>query len=250
MGKLGKGITVVVVVAMVVAVVAPNFRRSRWGHGNEIGAIVTLRNLGRCQSVFQNPRRVDLDGDGIGEFGTLGEMTGNDGLRADTAGAKRGAPAESPVLSISLASVNEDGVATKSGYCFRVWLPESRGGAVHEGNGPTWGSGSRPAAGDGAPPRAVLPGSPFSGPVDVDATEARWCAYAWPVAFGNSGNHTFFIDQEGGVWGTLPADQKYQGTVAPVWDAAMPADGRSGWSPAPDAKEYRGRDGNLWMRAD
>jgi len=57
------------------------------------------------------------------------------------------------------------------------------------------------------------------------------------------------VDQQGDVWQTPNADGRYSGTIAgPAWDAAMPADGRPGWTPAPGAREYRGRDGNLWER--
>ncbi len=93
-------------------------------------------------------------------------------------------------------------------------------------------------------------GSPFAGPVETDAAEKTWCAYAWPVATGNSGRRVFFVDQGGDVWQTSNADSRYSGSLAPPeWDAAMPEGGR-GWAPAPDAAECRGRDGNLWKRTN
>jgi hypothetical protein len=87
--------------------------------------------------------------------------------------------------------------------------------------------------------------------VDTDAAETAWCAYAWPVAAGNSGQRVFFVDQGGDVWHTANKPGRYSGNLGgPAWDAAMPADGKQGWSPAPNVKEYRGRDGNLWKRAN
>ena len=64
-----------------------------------------MRNLGNCQAQFQAAGHVDLDGDGVGEFGTFGELTAADGLRAGPSGETRGAPLSPPILSPALANV-------------------------------------------------------------------------------------------------------------------------------------------------
>jgi len=209
--------------------------------------------------VVHGVRWCDLDGDGIGEFGTFGEMTGNDGQRADPSGSLRRAPVLPPELSSSLSSVDERGIVTKSGYCFRIWLPGAGSGAVHEGKAKPWARGGRPAEPGEGGAASTRPGSPFSGPVDIDGSESRWCAYAWPLARGISGNRAFFTDQSGDIWWTFnsgtpdsgpDAPGPYQGVFTELrWDAAMPAEGKPGWSSAEDGLAHVGRDGNEWRPA-
>lgn len=81
---------------------------------------------------------MDLDGDGVGEFGTFGEMTAAAGLRAGPSGETRRAPLSSPVLSPALANVDGQGIVTKSGYAFRIFLPGKEGEPVREGRGHGW----------------------------------------------------------------------------------------------------------------
>jgi hypothetical protein len=217
------------------AVAILNMRGSHHGCGsNETAAIATLRNLASAQAQFRAAGHADVDGDGIGEFGTFGEMTGADGIRADATGARRNAGLKITVLSAALAAVNENGIVTKSGYAFRIFLPGTGGNAVREGQ-----ASHRMPSGPGA-------GPPFSGPVDVDASETRWCAYAWPVSHGNSGTRAFFVDQGGDVRQMANKEGRYGGLIAgPEWNVAMPVTEMPGWA-APHVKEYRGRDGNLW----
>jgi hypothetical protein len=99
------------------------------------------------------------------------------------------------------------------------------------------------------PPPTAVPGTPFTGPVDADAAEVRWCAYAWPVAAGNSGTRVFFVDQDGEVWQAPNAALTYSGTAgAPPWNAALPAG--TGWTSLPQGSEHAGRDGGTWRRTN
>lgn len=192
---------------------------------NDTAAIATLRNLASCQSQFQAAARVDVDGDGVGEFGTFGEMTGAAGVRESEDAQVRGDRLNPPVLSPALAGIASNGVVTKSGYCFRIFLPVVEGGASHEGR----------------------PGGPFTADVDADAAETRWCAYAWPVAARQSGTRAFFVDESGEVWQTPNADGRYSGSGSPPpFDAARPAGGRDPWAPLPRGREVVGRDGRPW----
>jgi type II secretory pathway pseudopilin PulG len=217
------------VLGVIAAITIPKLLTAKGGH-NDTAAIATLRHLAVCQDEFRKKGLVDLDGDGTGEFGTLGEMTGSAGIRTNADASTRGALLKPPILSPSLAGVTSAGIVTKSGYAFRVFLPGKDGGAVREG-------------------MAGGTGLPFTGPVDTDLAEKRWCAYAWPVAYGNSGTRAFFVDQEGTVWWTLNDTGRYSDTKGgPAWDAAMPASG-TGWTPTdPKVKEYVGRDGAVWKK--
>ena len=226
----------VVVLAVVAAIAIPNLMgpKVNW---NDTAALATLRNLASVQRDFQAKAIIDIDGDGVGEYGTLGEMTGSGGVRRDAAARERGAKLSPPLLSPALAGVGSEGIAIKSSYCIRILLPAP--GMV--------------------PTRERSPDEPFHAPVDVEGTEQRWCAYAWPSK--EWGEHkgssrlfhfrVFFVTETGDVWQTMNQDKRYVGSSGgPAWDAAMPASG-TGWAPAnPKVDEYRGRDGNVWKRTN
>lgn len=207
--------------------------------------------------------KIDVDGDGIGEYGTLAEMTGTEGVRMDATGSKRGPVIYPPVLSPALANVDSVGVVTKSGYAFRITLPGENGAAVREGKPgyttggscawhPCPGRNPKPCERCANPPPLVhYPGAPCSGPVDPDAAEVRWCAYAWPVAAGNSGTRAFYVDQDGEVWQTANALLSLSGVNGgPAWDAALPQGTGNGWVALPKGASHTGRDGNVWIRTN
>lgn len=228
-------IIVLVLLLVVAAVLVPNFIGAKisW---NDTSARASLRNLASVQAEFRASGLIDLDGDRVGEFGTLGELTGSAGIRRDPGGNARGPVVNPPVLSPSLASISASGIARRSDYCFRIVLPGRNGEPVREGP----------------------PGGPFSGAVDTDGAEARWCAYAWPATDygelkGESRNHhrVFFVNEAGEVFQSWNRDRRYSSPDGgPSWDAAMPEDGWGvAWaSPPKGVEEYRGRDGNLWRR--
>jgi hypothetical protein len=202
---------------------------------NETAAIATLRNLASAQAMMQGTGKIDCDGDGIGEFGTFLEMTGTVGVRKSLKGGttpaadftSHGTVLSPPVLSKSLASVGPDGVVKKSGYCFRIFLPDSAtpSGFVGE-TGPAdlaaFGGGSRM--------------------VCVDLSETTWCAYAWPETRGESGNRAFFINQAGDVLQSTNEVAKWSGEKAPPGNAAFKGAGITGVI----AVGTTGRDGDVW----
>jgi len=228
-------LAILVMAGLTVAVLAPRFLSAKisW---NDWAAMATLRNLAYCQAQIQVAGRIDCDGDGVGEFATFAEMTGGCGVRLDAEGCKRGNPISPAVLSPSLRIGDEGALVVKSGYCFRIVLPARGGGPTREGK----------------------PGMPLLAPVDADAAEKHWCAYAWPEEDwgelkGESllHNRVFYVDEGGAVWQTLNQDRRYASRDrGPSWDAAMPEDGwGTAWaSPPPGAVEVRGRDGNLWRK--
>jgi len=193
------------------------------GCTNDTAAIATLRNLASCQAQVQSGSRIDVDGDGIGEYGTFAELTGTAGVRTSADASTRGARMSPPVLSPALANVDANGIVTKSGYCFRIHLPVKGGAAGHE---------KRPA-------------DPFTSAVDTDRAEVRWCAYAWPVAKGNSGTRAFYVDETGNVYQCANDRAGYSGlTRGPAFDAAFAPGGKPGWG-APIAGAT-GSDGEVW----
>lgn len=141
----------------------------------EAAAVATLRSaLFQAQLRFQADARVDQDGDGIGEYGFLGELAGRRPLAIRKDAALRQLPAEFATGDVS------------GGYRFAVWLPDGHGGAMGE------------PAQEGARPSIVGPG----GAADADEQESGYVIYAWPATEG-SGRRIFAIDQRGQVYEAL-----------------------------------------------
>ncbi|MCA9307806.1 MAG: prepilin-type N-terminal cleavage/methylation domain-containing protein, partial [Phycisphaerales bacterium] len=66
---------VIAIIAVIAAVALPNLLATRLA-ANEAAAIATLRNLVTAQAQFQQRTRLDVDNDGIGEFGSFTELSG------------------------------------------------------------------------------------------------------------------------------------------------------------------------------
>ncbi|MBK8976137.1 MAG: hypothetical protein IPM29_09435 [Planctomycetes bacterium] len=142
-------------------------------NANESAAIATLKNISSAQAQCQASGVIDVNGNGAGEYGSFAELAGVAPIRGGD-GRERISP---PVLSASLGRVTE-GVVVRSGYVFRMFLPLSCDGRwVAEAN-------------DGGSERLG---------VDPASAEVLWCAYAWPVSYGESGSRAFFVDASGDV---------------------------------------------------
>jgi hypothetical protein len=106
------GITLVGAVALASSVAIPKIMSGRL-ETNEATAMSTLRTIERAERDFRAARFDDLDRDGRGEFGTLGELTGASGLRCLR-------PALSnPLLPVTMQPDKND-CFTLSGYVFRI----------------------------------------------------------------------------------------------------------------------------------
>ncbi len=183
--------------------------RSNIGHGSEVDAVVTLRNLASAQAQFSASAAVDRDRDGLGEFGTFAELSGAVALRG------RGISLNPPVLSGVFRTGSAGGVVRRSGYELRLHLPTSDGVAGVDGVD-----------------------------ADPDASERRWCAYAWPTRFDYSGLRTFAIDHNGEIWATT--SELYDGPSGPAPDAAYAPD--AGGQIGDAMSGIVGADGNVWRR--
>jgi hypothetical protein len=202
---------------------------------NESTAIATLRNLASCQAQIQTSGKIDCDRDGIGEYGTFLELTGSTEVRtvrgeggASNDFSARGTIVNPPILSPRLAGVDGAGIVVKSGYCFRIFLPDSASpaGWVSE-------AGPKDAAG--------LAGG--SGKVGTDMSETTWCAYAWPEAPGESGGRVFFVNQAGDVLQSANVHGKHAGKERPV---PAHAAFRGAGITSEVAVGTAGRDGDVW----
>ncbi len=224
-------ITIVVGIISIISVIAiPQLMSSRLS-ANETMAIATLTSLRTVQAEFRQACVVDQDKNGVGEYGLLQELAGGAVPRGGVSGRTPG-----EFISQQLGSVASNGIATKDGYSFLVYLPTSAGVARNEGQF-TVGRGTA----------AFAP-----------LQETWWCCYAWPTNRGQTGNRAFCVNQTGVVYQTLNnlPTQCYTGTTFPQAQAAFvdvpgnpPIANLGGRFPRLGTTEV-GADGGIWLPAN
>lgn len=83
---------VVAIIAIIAAIAIPNLLRSRMS-ANESSAIGAMRTISSAEASFQAAAALDADDNGIGEYGTLAQLAGEDPPYIDDAlgsGTKQG----------------------------------------------------------------------------------------------------------------------------------------------------------------
>ena len=179
---------------------------------NQRAAVATMRSIASGEAVFQNTGVLDLDRDGAGEYGTLAELSGQLPLRGSKEVLE---PEILPFRNI------KDGIVTRSGYHFAVFLPGKKKGTFVE-----------PKSQDGS---------------DVNANEAEisFIVQAWPVDAPETGRCVYCFDQEGDLVCCENPGCTYSGLEHRLaFDAYRPAD--PSVDPA-SGKPYVGRDGKTWV---
>jgi prepilin-type N-terminal cleavage/methylation domain-containing protein len=201
---------VVAIIAIIASVAIPKLMSARLA-ANESAAIATLRSIASSQAQFQSANAVDSDGDGGGEYGFFGELSGVMPLREDSGGGVPGIGADllSPaMLSNAFGNVADndgtgEGTVTRSGYIYKMFLPDAT-------------AGTTPAIAEDVAGGATAGSEP-----NPNNCEILWCCYAWPIDAGKSGNRCFFINQDGDVLQFSNKAAVYNGSVAvPGFDAA------------------------------
>lgn len=158
------------------------------GRDSSARAVSVLREILFAEDAMRRYAFIDPDGDGIGSAGTLGEMTG-------VHGARQAKPLEIPPLSPRLApgaSARSGPVLEQGGYYFLICLPGPAG---------SWATGPRD-------------------PVDDEAAERRFVAYAWPTTLDAPHSTAFFMDEHERI---LESNAKAGGSLRLVGAAAAPA---------------------------
>ncbi|MBL8729988.1 MAG: DUF2950 family protein [Planctomycetes bacterium] len=186
---------VVAIIAIIASIAIPNLLSARL-NANESAAIATLKNISSAQSQCQASGVIDVNGNGAGEYGFFGELSGRTAVRNSTQSISP------PVLSTAFGNVAAARV-NRSGYVFQMFLPDTNAQGIEED-----ATGGDPDNGQG---------------VDAGQAETLWACYAWPQVFGNSGKRTFFVNQSGDVLSTNGAAVAYSESTAnrPIFSAAF-----------------------------
>ena len=205
---------VVVVIGIIAAIAVPNYVGAK-ATANESVVVGSLRSLTTAQFKFKSMNLVDVDGNGVSEFGWIGEMVGKAPLRGTSEAI------DPNLLSLSFGQVDVGGRVLRGGYFFRVHLADAAGVGLTE---------------------TTLN---FSNP-DPLMGEAYWTAVAWPVRKGTSGKAAFFVNQRGEMIKSLQAPYSGTGNEPPAGCGLLgvPAN-------RIDSNEIaigqNGADGNLWV---
>lgn len=222
---------VVAIIAIIASIAIPNLLSARL-NANESAAIATLRNVISAQAQIKAQAAIDVDSDGIGEYGLFAEMAGTVPLRAAV-----GAPAVTltpAVLSHALGIVDANGYVQKSGYYFRMAIADNNSAPFFEVAGGGDGGAAQGWIGAGA---------------GCDPSETYWNCYAWPVSMGNSGNRAFMTNQAGDVLQTSNQVQQYTSTTTvPAGLAAYDSGGAGDMSDqlSINGQPNAAQDGGVW----
>jgi len=229
---------VVTIIAMIAAIAIPRFVSARVS-SNENAAIATLRTIAAAQAQMAASCAIDTDGDGGGEAGYFGELSGAVASRMWTAGgpAVGGNNVRPPQLSKpfrAIVSDGTDGVVEHQGYYFKMFLPDDSIAAP---------IGACPEDQAGGPVAGNLPGP--------SNTEIFWCCYAWPVQHAKTGYRAFMVNQSGDVLSSrnTPAQPggSYDGfSRVPAFDAAFSLPGDMSSKPALGVAGLNAQDGATW----
>ena len=204
---------VTTVIGVLASVAVPNLLSSRVV-ANETAVIATLRAVATAQAQFVTTNQLDVDGNGIGEYGTLGELGALEPLRDS------GSPIGRNLLSASVATVQANGWASHHGFHFALYLPDAGGAGV----------------------QAIAANAAS---ISAANAQVHWTCVAWPATKGQTGTRAFFVNEQGLVLQTR--ESTYSGTAAvPPAGAALLGGAATKIDLAGLAANTVGADGNRW----
>lgn len=171
-------------------------------------ALTRLREVRQAEDFARKLHTVDPDGDGVGSALLLGELVGDVPLR----GSEGATDSDTRLLArerfVHLTSTPNGPAYAAHGYLYIVCLPRRGGGFT------------------------AMPGEP----VDDEAAERRFVAYAWPDSAQRHGNDVYFLDERETILvstNMLDArEPRYAGPhVPPPCDAALAESTRAYFKP-------------------
>lgn len=176
---------------MMAAIAIPALLVSR-SKANEASALLSIQSISVAQESFKTFGCIDQDKDGEGEYAFLAELGGQAPCRVG--GNSFGAD---PFIEKALGTIDNGGVAVKAGYCFKMVLPDGRGGAYEESANAL----------------------PAPDPKAADAQESGFLLYAWPET-ERSGRRLFVLTPGKQVYVCSPSPNIGR-TAPPPWDLAF-----------------------------
>lgn len=164
---------------------------------NELQVVGALRSLSTAQNQFQNAGAKDRDQDGVGEYGYFVELSGV----VPVLSGETKQPVADPFIDKIFGETSslKGGIATKSGYCFVLYLAGETNAQPENG-------------------REV---GPSSNTEEINGQETRWLCYAWPISKGSTGEHCFVVNQSGEVLRSKNADYSGSAKIPPPESAFM-----------------------------
>jgi prepilin-type N-terminal cleavage/methylation domain-containing protein len=224
-------LVVVAVIAIVASVAIPRMLGAKLS-ANETSAIAVMRAIVAAQMQAQTANSIDSDADGLAEFAYLGELAGTVPARKSIGGVPGpgvvGVDELAPSALIAALGRISNGMASRAGYHFRLFLSDNAGAGVPED------------------PNGGKTVAPFP---DPNFGETTWCAYGWPIEASTTGNKCYFVNQEGMILETANRGAgAYTGSVGgPAFDAVftVAADMTSPISTGPGAPPAV--DGRSWV---
>jgi hypothetical protein len=200
---------------------------------NESTVVGSLKTIATQEAIFRQQAEVDQNGNGIGEYGLLGELAGELAMRVKTG--------DSSIRIANLAYISQqlrtggragEGIAEKSGYLFKIYLSNATPDN-YRAAGDDHDLGGTPAEAGAAAHAAAMP-----------LQESTFALYAWPAEIHKTGNRAFFVNEVGEVYATKMEQRTYSGTSAvPAADAAYVGTVFRSKIPGDRAP---GNDGNYW----
>jgi prepilin-type N-terminal cleavage/methylation domain-containing protein len=189
---------VVTVIAILAGFFIANLIRCR-AAANEATTMATLKMIVTQEAVFRCRGEIDQNQNGLGEFGLLGELSGELALRPGTTHV-----VNPPYLSQQLTTGGNkgNGTAHKSGYLYTLYLstatPDNPNAAGNDldlgGNNGTGGPAANAAA--------------------LGFQEMNFAVYAWPAELRHSGQRAFFVNEIGDIYTTRMDANTYDGVAA------------------------------------
>jgi prepilin-type N-terminal cleavage/methylation domain-containing protein len=194
---------VVAIIAIIAAVAIPGLLRSRIG-SNESSAIASCKAICTGQEQFKTAVSVDENRNGVGEYGFLGELSGQVSTRDLTNQMIfTASPFIPQVFGQALALQGGIDWAAKSGYNIGICINDNAANGV--GSQAAW--------------VITPPGNPEAG-----GAETGYIVYAIPQTHGRSGIRAFAIDSQGIPY-AYPNPAGATGVLGITYDmgAAVPA---------------------------
>jgi hypothetical protein len=167
-------------------------------------AVSRLRDVLFAEDALRRAAWIDPDRDGVGSAALLSELCGGPPLRGQPERAN-------PVLTCGELVETPVGLAAQlAGYLFVVCLPGKQGGWL------------------GRPGALGPAGEVSSGPIDEEAAERHFVAYAWPEAAHF--DRAFYLDQDENIRTALvPAGDDTARAAGLRCDAAFSPGGAPSW---------------------